>query len=166
MRWDKAARLWPAGRSREQLAQSEPAMTADQAPGDACSGIVFPPVVAEVVLVDIPMKVFWRNLMMNAKDRPLEQSEIPFGRVDMNPDAILGSGELLRRVIDAIVSAHLAAEPVVNGQLVSAENAGAIEPAKHQGSRATALAEGTTAARASPPRSIAAKIIGLLVPRP
>ena len=50
----------------------------------------------------------------------------------MNPDAVSGSGELLGRVIDAIVTAHLAAEPVVNGKLVGAENAGAVEPAEHQ----------------------------------
>src|SRR5215211_8543055 len=50
----------------------------------------------------------------------------------MNPDAVSGSGELLSRMVDAIVPAHLAAEPVVNGKLVGAENAGAVEPAEHQ----------------------------------
>src|SRR4051794_14061105 len=132
MRSDKAARSWPGGRSREQLAQAEPAVTAEQTARNPRSDVVGPPIVAEVVLVDIPMKELQRNLMMDAEDRPLERSEISLGRVDVNPDAVSGSGELLGRVIDAIVTAHLAAEPVVNGKLVGAENAGAVEPAEHQ----------------------------------
>src|SRR3954469_7688653 len=132
MHSDTAARSWPGGRSREQLAQAEPAMTAEQAARDLYPGLVVAAVVAEVVLVDVAMQVLRRNLMVNAEDRPLEQTEIAFGSVDVNPDAILGSGELLRRMIDAIVPAHLAAEPVVNRQFVGAEDAVAVEPAKHQ----------------------------------
>src|SRR4051794_11032339 len=96
-------------------------MTADQAAGNAGSDFVFASVVSEVVLVDVPMQVFRRNMMVNAEDRPLEQAEIPFSCVNMNPDAVLCPGELLSRMVDAIVPAHLAAEPVVNGKLVGAE---------------------------------------------
>ena len=60
-------------------------MTADQAAGNAGSGFVFASVVSEVVLVDVPMQVFRRNMMVNAEDRPLEQAEIPFSCVNMNP---------------------------------------------------------------------------------
>src|SRR3954471_3765474 len=83
MRSDKAARSWPGGRSREQLAQAEPAVTAEQTARNPRSDVVGPPIVAEVVLVDVPMKELQQNLMMDAEDRPLERSEISLGRVDM-----------------------------------------------------------------------------------
>jgi len=81
-------------------------MTAEQTARDPRSGIVGSPVVAEVVLVDVPMQVLRRDLMMDAEDRPLERSEISLGRVDVNPDAVSGSGELLGRVIVIIALAH------------------------------------------------------------
>ena len=70
-------------------------MTAEQTARDPRSGIVGSPVVAEVVLVDVPMQVLRRDLMMDAEDRPLEQTEISLGGINVNPNAVLGSGVFL-----------------------------------------------------------------------
>jgi hypothetical protein len=58
-------------------------VTAEQTARKPRSNVVGPPIVAEVVLVDVPMKELQRNLMMDAEDRPLKRSEISLGRVDV-----------------------------------------------------------------------------------
>lgn len=78
-------------------------MTADQTARNPGRSVIATAVVAEVVLGNVAI---WRNLMMNADDRPFKKPEEAFGGIDVSGHAVL----LASRMIDPIMPAHLAAE--------------------------------------------------------
>lgn len=107
-------------------------MTADQTARNPGRSVIATAVVAEVVLGNVAMQMLWRNLMMNADDRPFKKPEEAFGGIDVSGHAVVLASILASRMIDPITPAYLAAEPVVNRQLVSYQGAVAVEPAEHQ----------------------------------
>ena len=106
-------------------------MLTNQATCNPAASLMFG-IISERVFGNVSMQVFRGNRMVNTDKRHLEQTEKPFGRINVSADSILGFRVFARRVINPQVVFHLAAEPVIGGEFVGAEDRCAVEPSVHQ----------------------------------
>src|ERR1700722_20903871 len=101
-------------------------MLTNQAGRNPLSNVMAAPVVAERVFRDVEVQVLRGNPMVEAENADLEKSEEAPCGVDVDAHAAFGSRILTSRVRYPQVTTHLAAEPVIGGEFIGAEDEVAV----------------------------------------